>query len=1108
MSKELFSQIIGPLNKGVNQQADSFVLPGFANTLENANCDLVEGLKKRLGSVPVKRIDTLTQNAGGNSLVGTIKWDEAWYFVYNRSTDERFILIIGDDSRTVSKTVTTVNNSAVVTITSGGITDLFVGSIVSGTNIPSGSKIVEIGTTTFTLDKNATAAGSGITATIESNYTFAAGISDVEPISGTLPEVVPVEQVFANITSTNLEYLRGSGRARDRFRATSFQDYVFITNIQKKTAYDSTEVLTRYNIGSISSAYQPIKGQVWVKLVDYNTIYSVSIELDDGDKIEGHYMTPSLTDDAGTSNVVSSSTIASKLVTNTDVIYATTTNSNSTITNVSPVIINKVHGGEIVTGTGIPSNTFIGTVAASSFTLVNEAGAAVNATATTGTVTPTGDTTNASKEVKSLNSLSGVNIGSKVTGSGIPADSYITAIDGTTITLNNAASATATGVTLTISGTALTIAHGLDDVDINNKLTFTVQDSQILIGCASASRYIKSFVASDARGNSLMSGFSSQVTSIVDLPTTSWEGYTVLVAPDGTADKSSYYLKFNAENTTVAGTFGRGTWEESGGWGTAGKLDSSTMPHSFVYYRRVDNGLTRFTFQPLNGSTYSDGGFTRELYKWVERLSGDNRDDDTGPSFVNHTVNDLVFFKNRFGLISGENVILSEAGSYFNFWQQSALQIIDNDPIDLTAVSNDVAVLNYALQQQDELVLFSNENQFRLYSGDNVTFSPETASVGRISSITMESKVKPQQVGPQVIFPVREGDFTGMHTFITTDRTVGINLGQTAVITETIPKYIPKNIDSLAVSRTDQYLIALSGDDPDALYVYQFFWEATGGSLTNRQNAWSKWTFPNKSMYWCDFVEGTLFTVNKYTENGAVKYYLEGINASRPPQDEKDLFLLDRTLSSSITTDLGAVTFTYSGLTNKTTVNLPYYTVNPSQFVIIKLDKTDVNEAAKRWIVAQSVPAGVNSFVCDSLGDFSGANVSWVFGEKVTFKFTPPQLMPYSKTATDNTFIGNRTGRLQLRYVDVYYNDALYFTIDVTPDFRTKKTYQFDRRDPLNANIVLSQASDFDESKFRAYIQSKNDQVKVEVVNDSIDQAKFVALEWTGLYFDVARKYG
>jgi hypothetical protein len=490
---------------------------------------------------------------------------------------------------------------------------------------------------------------------------------------------------------------------------------------------------------------------------------------------------------------------------------------------------------------------------------------------------------------------------------------------------------------------------------------------------------------------------------------------------------------------------------------------------------------------------------------WGTRLAGDE-DELPGPSFVDSTINDVVFFKNRLGFVSGENVILSESGDYYNFWQQSALQVVDSDPIDLTAVSNDVAVLNYALQQQDELVLFSNENQFRLYSGDNVTFSPETASVGRISSISMESKVKPEQVGPQVLFPVKEGDFTGFHTFITTDRTVGINLGQTAVITETIPKYIPKNIDSLAVSRTDQYLVALSKDDPDSLYVYQFFWEASGGSLTNRQNAWHKWTFPNKNIYWCDFVEGTLFKLVSYVNGANTEYYLEGVNASRPPQDSSELFLLDRQISSSITTDVGTATFSYSAATNKTTVTLPYRTVNTSQFVIIKQNANDANEAKKRWIVATSVPAGVTSFVCDSLGDFSSS--SWVFGEQFTFTYRPPQLMPYSRTATENTFIGNRTGRLQLRYLDVYYNDARYFTIKVTPYFRDTVTYEFDRRDPLNANIVISEEEPFEEAKFRAYIQSKNDQVTVELVNNSIDQAKFIALEWTGLYFDVARKYG
>ena len=968
MSRELYNQTIGPLNKGVNQQADSFVLPGFSKVLENGNCDLVEGLKKRLGSVPCRRIDTLAQNAGGNTLVGTRNWDDAWYFVYNRSDTERFILIIGDDSRTIPRTGNTTNNSPVITNLNNN-TDLFVGATITGTGIPAGTTITSLDATNskLTLSANATAAGTGTTFTIESRFVFTTALANVEPISGTLPTVVPTEQTFAGITSANLEYFRGSGRARDRLRATSFQDFVFVTNTQTATAYSDTAAqLERWNVDLISGNYVPTRAQIIVNLVDYATDYTVSLTLENGTAITGTFETPTLA--SGTD--VSTATIAAGLETSLE-----------------------AHA--------------------------------------------------------------------------------------------NAA-----------------------------QINVTRNDSNLIINTTNAARSFASVLATDDRGNTLMGGFSNQVTSTVELPEYSYQGYTVLVAPTGSADQSSYYLQFNAENTTTNGAYGRGFWEEAGGWNARGRIDAALMPHAFVYYRN-DDGLVRFTVDRFDGTDYTDGGVTIDIASWVNRLAGDE-DEMPGPSFVTTNDNDLkyisdiVFFKNRLGFISGENVILSEAGDYYNFWVQSAVQVIDTDPIDLTAVSNDVAVLNFALQQQDELVLFSNENQFRLYSGDNVTFSPETASVGRISSISMEANVRPQQVGPQVIFPVREGDFTGLHTFITTDRTVGINLGQTAVITETVPKYIPKNVDSLAVSRTDQYLIALSSDDNDSLYVYQFFWEAAGGSLTNKQNAWSKWTFPNKQIHWCDFVEGTLYTATEYTNGTDVEYYLEGINASRPPQDEKELFLLDRQLASSITTDIGLGTRTFNNLTNRTTINLPYRTANPSQFVIIREDSTDANEAKKRWIVAQSVPAGVTSFILDSLGDYSDTgkpNLEWVFGENFTFKYQPPKLMPYAKTATDNTFIGSRTGRLQLRYLDLYYNDARYFTIEVTPDFRTKQTYEFDRRDPLNANIVLSQASSFDEAKFRAYIQSKNDQVTIEVVNNSIDQAKFVALEWTGLYYDVARKF-
>ena len=1031
MSRELFSQIIAPLNKGVNQQADSLMLPGFAKSLENGVCDLVEGLKKRLGSVPLKRIDTLTKNAGGLTLVNPIKWDEAWLFVYNRSSDERFILIAADDSRTVSRTGNITNGSAVIQSVSS-MTDIFVGVDITGTGIPSGTVItdIDVAGSRITLSKNATATTTGVTLTIESNYTFVTGISNIEPISGVLPEVVPVEQTFSNITSTNLEYLRGAGRARDRFRATSFQDYVFVTNIQKKVIYDATETLTRYNISSISGSYQPTKAQVLVKAVDYDTEYQIQIVLDNSVTITGKYLTPSLTTSSGAVNVVSSNDIAARLVLFSETAVGTVSNGSTTITSINAADLAKIYIGDLITGTHIPAGT---------------------------TVVSKGTTT--------------IVISAAATGGG---------------------------------SHTFTFGHGLDEKDTTNQLTFTIQNSQILIGLTSSSRYIKSISATDARGNTLMSGFSNQVTSITELPSTSWEGHTVIVAPTGASDQSSYYLKFNAENTTTNGDYGRGVWEETSGWGTPGMLDKTTMPHSFIYYKN-SSGLTRFTFQPFTGAAYTDGSVSLDLPGWTTRLAGD-ADELPGPTFVNHAINDVVFFKNRLGFVSGENVILSQAADYFNFWQQSAVQVVDSDTIDLTAISNDVATLNYALQQQDELVLFSSENQFRLYSGDNVTFSPDTASVGRISSISMESNVKPQQVGPQVIFPVKEGDFTGFQTFITTDRTVGINLGQTAVITETIPRYIPKNIDSLAVSRSDQFLVALSSDNPNSLYVYQFFWEASGGSLTNRQNAWHEWAFPNKSVYWCDFVEGTLMKLTKYVNGANNEYYLEGLNVSRPPQNNNELFLLDRQISSSITTDLGSTTFSYSAATNKTTVTLPYKTVNPSQFVIIKQDAADNNEVKKRWIVNSNVAAGVTSFVCDSLGDFTDS--SWVFGEKFTFTFQPPVLMPLSRAATENTYVGSRTGRLQLRYIDFYYNDSRYFKVEVTPKFRDKSTYEFDRRDPLNGNIVISEEEEFEQAKFRAHVFSKNDQVTVELVNDSIDQAKFIAMEWTGLYFDVARKYG
>ena len=67
----------------------------------------------------------------------------------------------------------------------------------------------------------------------------------------------------------------------------------------------------------------------------------------------------------------------------------------------------------------------------------------------------TGDTTSGSTSVTSVSSTAGVTVGMPITGAGIPAGTTVAAVGVGTLTLSQAATATATGVALTVDPLAL-----------------------------------------------------------------------------------------------------------------------------------------------------------------------------------------------------------------------------------------------------------------------------------------------------------------------------------------------------------------------------------------------------------------------------------------------------------------------------------------------------------------------------------------------------------------------------------------------------------------------------------------------------------------------------
>ena len=120
----------------------------------------------------------------------------------------------------------------------------------------------------------------------------------------------------------------------------------------------------------------------------------------------------------------------------------------------------------------------------------------------------------------------------------------------------------------------------------------------------------------------------------------------IKVSGDNQKAQDDYYVKYND-----------GVWKETNEPGSLTQLDASTMPHKLA---KLPNG--NFTF---NTAVYA------------ERKVGD---DDTNPfpSFVDFTISDIFFHRNRLGLLADENIIFGRAGEFleFDFFRKSTLAIM------------------------------------------------------------------------------------------------------------------------------------------------------------------------------------------------------------------------------------------------------------------------------------------------------------------------------------------------------------------------------------------------------------------------------------------------
>jgi hypothetical protein len=408
--------------------------------------------------------------------------------------------------------------------------------------------------------------------------------------------------------------------------------------------------------------------------------------------------------------------------------------------------------------------------------------------------------------------------------------------------------------------------------------------------------------------------YQDEVSSPARLAASTKPGRRVKVL-NSVDERASYFVKFvstgNSPGANNAVTAGSGYWEESVGWdidtdqngvpiATAGKyvaqlasngLNAETMP-----YKLVNTGTNQFSI-------------SKET--WSPRLTGNDYGNPL-PSFVGSTIKFGLIYSNRLIFLTADTIVMSVAKDFENFFFTSAQTVLASDPVDVETSSTRVSNLYCAVPQAQGLILFSEYEQYLLYSESGI-ISPSDNIVRTISQYESDRSVLAQDTGEFIGFVARG---SGYSRLLGMQPRGNLESAEVADISKIVAGYLPPDAQRLTVNAQDS-LLALYSKQANSIYLYKYY---TNGKEQLMQ-AWFRWKMPDEVQI--------MVTIDNYLVvltrgNGEYKVsYIDLVQGAFTTTEVDKVSLPEVRLDYSyIAGSAGAIT--YNSNTNKSTLPRTY----------------------------------------------------------------------------------------------------------------------------------------------------------------------------------------
>ena len=548
-----------------------------------------------------------------------------------------------------------------------------------------------------------------------------------------------------------------------------------------------------------------------------------------------------------------------------------------------------------------------------------------------------------------------------------------------------------------------------------------------------------------------------QVQTFGELPRTAKQDMLMEVKGNADNDWSSFWVKYDGND----GEDGVTTWSETVGPGVTVDLDLATMPYV----------LTR------NAS----GTFTIRKGHWSEQLVGDETT-NAPPSFVGEYINNIFFTEGRLGLLAGENVILSASQSagdgIFNFWRTSVTSLLDSDPIDVSTTHTKVSIMRHAVPYQEQLLLFSDQTQFRLTKGQ--ILSPKTVGIEVLTEYESSREAPPVAVGNFVFFVVEKSDYASIREYFVSNEN---ERNDAREISAHVPEYLPSGITIVEGTSNEDLILIHAPSDADTIYVYKYFWSGN----QKVQSSFSKWTFPDVTkVIGYNFFESVLYVLFRRADG----LFLERMELDQGAQDDSGLsgsLSLDRKV---VTTDSN-VSESYSAGTGKTTYTVSDITWTTAAVAVAIAGNT--TEYPPGFEAPNEESAGTSDVVLD--GDSTAEEFLFGIPYEKTYEFSEIHVKASGDRGSQ---VPVAEGRLQLQRIKIVYEDTGYFKVQVIQEGRADtKEYEYTGRN-LGTDENLVNALPLQSGVFSVPLQSKNDRVRIKMTTTSPMPFRILSADWTG----------